>query len=63
MHKFVDLCMYTRVCSVSTLHHWSLYTSSHLFVNFLDSVLFRVTKVLFKYKGSAQDANNESIYK
>jgi len=29
----------------------------------LTSVLFRVTKVLFKYKGSVQKANNESIHK
>jgi len=29
----------------------------------LTSVLFIVTKVLFKYKGSVQNANNESIHK
>ena len=29
----------------------------------LTSVLFRVIKVLFKYKGSVQIANNESIHK
>jgi len=35
-HKFVDSCLYTCVCSVSTLPYWSFCRSSHLFVNSLD---------------------------
>jgi hypothetical protein len=60
------LCMYKCVCSVPPLPHSSFcmqgWLGARIFLLILlTSVLFRVTK--FKYRGSVQKANSESIHK
>ena len=47
MHKFVDLCMYTCVCSVSTLPHWSFCRSSYLFKFLENTIMVQVSNALF----------------
>jgi hypothetical protein len=56
--------MHVHVCVVCPHFLTSHSVEVHIFSLVLfTSVLFRVTKVIFKYKGSVQNANNESIHK
>jgi len=65
-YMHTHLCLYKYVCSVPTFPHCSFCMQGWLgvriiFLIFLTSVLFRVTK--FKYMGSVQKANSKSIHK